>query len=179
MAHAVVEWTANLEGEADIHGLLELIAAAMRDSGGVFPWGGIRVRAIRLDDYVIADGKADDAFVNITVKMGAGRSAEFKREFFSALFEKIKSALRGALCQTVSGAVALCRGSRRKRQFQAQQYPPALQAGSLMPLSRRHRRRTGRAPGQGGRKRVSRSAIFPANIPDDDRGWLSRAARPG
>ena len=91
MAHAVVEWTANLEGEADIHGLLELIAAAMRDSGGVFPWGGIRVRAIRLDDYVIADGKGDDAFVNITVKMGAGRSAEFKREFFTTLFEKIKA----------------------------------------------------------------------------------------
>ena len=90
MAHAIVEWTANLEHEADIHGLLELIAASMRDSGGVFPWGGIRVRAIRMDDYVIADGQADNAFVNITVKMGAGRSAEFKREFFHALFEKIK-----------------------------------------------------------------------------------------
>jgi 5-carboxymethyl-2-hydroxymuconate isomerase len=91
MAHAIVEWTSNLEGEADIHGLLELIAAGMRDSGGVFPWGGIRVRAIRLDDYVIADGKADDAFVNITIKMGAGRSAEFKREFFAALFERVKA----------------------------------------------------------------------------------------
>jgi 5-carboxymethyl-2-hydroxymuconate isomerase len=91
MAHAVVEWTSNLEGQADIRGLLELIAAAMRDSGGVFPWGGIRVRAIRLEDYVIADGKADDAFVNITVKMAAGRSAEFKREFFTALFEQVKA----------------------------------------------------------------------------------------
>lgn len=91
MAHAVVEWTSNLEGEADIRGLLELIAAAMRNSGGAFPWGGIRVRAIRLDDYVIADGKADDAFVNITVKMGAGRSAEFKQTFFTDLFEQIKA----------------------------------------------------------------------------------------
>lgn len=91
MAHAVVEWTSNLEGEADIHGLLELIAAAMRNSGGIFPWGGIRVRAIRLDDYVIADGKADDAFVNVTVKMGAGRSVEFKRAFFTDLFEQIKT----------------------------------------------------------------------------------------
>jgi len=90
MAHATVEWTANLEGEVDIHGLLELIAAAMRDSG-IFPWGGIRVRAIRLDDYVIADGKADDAFVNITVKMGAGRAPQIKHEFFSDLFEKIKA----------------------------------------------------------------------------------------
>lgn len=91
MAHAVVEWTSNLEGEADIRGLLELIAAAMRNSGGVFPRGGIRVRAIRLDDYVIADGKADDAFVNVTVKMGAGRSAEFKKVFFTDLFEQIKT----------------------------------------------------------------------------------------
>jgi 5-carboxymethyl-2-hydroxymuconate isomerase len=91
MAHAVVEWTSNLEGEADIRGLLELIAAAMRNSGGVFPWGGIRVRAIRLDDYVIADGNADDAFVNITVKMAAGRSAEFKKAFFTDLFEQIKT----------------------------------------------------------------------------------------
>jgi 5-carboxymethyl-2-hydroxymuconate isomerase len=91
MAHAVVEWTDNLEGAADIHGLLELIAAEMRDSDGVFPWGGIRVRAIRLTDYVIADGQADDAFVNITVKMGPGRDAEFKQRFFSRLFEKVKA----------------------------------------------------------------------------------------
>lgn len=91
MAHAIVEWTANLADEADIRGLLELIAATMRDSGGVFPWGGIRVRGIRLDDYVVADGQADDAFVNITVKMGAGRSAEFKREFFGRLFEAVKA----------------------------------------------------------------------------------------
>ncbi|HEX7761612.1 MAG TPA: 5-carboxymethyl-2-hydroxymuconate Delta-isomerase [Caulobacteraceae bacterium] len=91
MAHAVVEWTDNLEGAADIRGLLELIAAEMRDSDGVFPWGGIRVRAIRLTDYVIADGQADDAFVNITVKMGAGRSTEFKQRFFSRLFDKVKA----------------------------------------------------------------------------------------
>jgi len=91
MAHAVVEWTSNLEGEADIRGLLELIAAAMRNSGGVFPWGGIRVRGIKLDDYVIADGKADDAFVNVTVRMGGGRSTEFKQAFFTDLFEQIKA----------------------------------------------------------------------------------------
>lgn len=93
MAHAIVEWTSNLEGQADIRALLELIAAEMRDSGGVFPWGGIRVRGVRLDDYVIADGKADDAFINITVIMGAGRSAEFKKKFFTRLFERVKTLL--------------------------------------------------------------------------------------
>jgi 5-carboxymethyl-2-hydroxymuconate isomerase len=93
MAHAIVEWTANLDGQANIRELLELIAAEMRDSGGVFPWGGIRVRAIRLDDYVVADGKADDAFINITIIMGAGRSAEFRKEFFTRLFERVKALL--------------------------------------------------------------------------------------
>lgn len=39
---------------------------------------------------MIADGKGDDAFVNITVKMGAGRPAEFKARFFGELFEKVK-----------------------------------------------------------------------------------------
>ena len=91
MAHAIVEWTDNLEEETNIRELLELIARAMRDAGDVFPWGGIRVRAIKLTDYVIADGLADDAFVNITVKMGAGRSAEFKQRFFGELFETVKS----------------------------------------------------------------------------------------
>ena len=91
MAHVTVEWTDNLENEADIRGLLEMIAVMLRDADGVFPWGGIRVRAIKLSDYVVADGKADDAFVNITVKMGAGRSPEFKRAFFAALFEQVKA----------------------------------------------------------------------------------------
>lgn len=91
MAHAIVEWTDNLEGVADIHGLLQMIAAQMRDADGVFPWGGIRVRAVKLTDYVIADDSGQDAFVNITVKMGAGRPAEFKQKFFTGLFDAVKA----------------------------------------------------------------------------------------
>lgn len=95
MAHATVEWTANLEGALDLPALLSLIAAEMRErSGGVFPVGGIRVRAIRLSDYVIADGNcAEDAFINIDVKMGAGRDAAFKQAFFDQMFQAIKAFL--------------------------------------------------------------------------------------
>lgn len=91
MAHATVEWTDNLEGQVDLRALLELIAQDMREcSDGVFPVGGIRVRSIRLSDYVIADGKnPDDAFINIDVKMGAGRSAEFRKTYFDRLFDRI------------------------------------------------------------------------------------------
>lgn len=95
MAHATVEWTENLDGEFDLDALLRLIAAEMRErSDGVFPVGGIRVRAIKLTDYIIADGAdARDAFINIDVKMGAGRSEEFRRRFFEALFQRVKDML--------------------------------------------------------------------------------------
>ena len=90
MAHATVEWTDNLEIDGfRIRPLLQLIAASMRDADGVFPWAGIRVRGIRLTDYVIADDSGQDAFINIAVLMGAGRSAEFKQAFFGQLFDQI------------------------------------------------------------------------------------------
>lgn len=95
MAHATVEWTDNLEGEFDLKGLLSLIAEEMRErSDGVFPVGGIRVRGIRLTDYVIADGQGpDDAFINIDVKMGAGRPVEFRKRFFDQLFAAVTAYL--------------------------------------------------------------------------------------
>lgn len=95
MAHVTVEWTDNLAGEFDLPALLHLIAAEMRErADGVFPVGGIRVRGLRLTDYVIADG-ADprDAFINIDVKMGAGRPPEFRKAFFDALFDRVKALL--------------------------------------------------------------------------------------
>lgn len=95
MAHATIEWTDNLADDLHIAELLELVAAEMRDrSGGVFPVGGIRVRGIRLTDYVIADsGDPSDAFVNIDIKMGAGRPDEFRKAFFDALFCRVKDYL--------------------------------------------------------------------------------------
>lgn len=95
MAHARVEWTDNLEGEFDLGNFLRLIAVEMRDhSGGVFPVGGIRIRGIKVTDYVVADATSpEDAFINVEVLMGAGRSAEFKSEFFDRLFAKLSDAL--------------------------------------------------------------------------------------
>lgn len=95
MAHATVEWTDNLESEFDLRALLRLIATEMRErSDGVFPAGGIRVRGLRLTDYVIADDKGpEDAFINVSVLMGAGRSAAFKKAFFDRLFDALVASL--------------------------------------------------------------------------------------
>lgn len=95
MAHAIVEWTDNLAADGfEIRPVLELIARKMRDAGGVFPIGGIRIRGVRLTDYVVADGAGDDAFVNVFVLMGAGRDAEFKRTFFGELFDELRQQLQ-------------------------------------------------------------------------------------
>lgn len=95
MAHVTIEWTANLEGEIDLAGLMRLVADDMRlNADGVFPVGGIRVRAYRVTDYVIADGAGpDDAFINLDLKMGVGRSSEFRQRYFDALFARIRDFL--------------------------------------------------------------------------------------
>ena len=94
MPHCIVEYTDNLGSEAAIPKLLEKLAAKFRDSNGVFPTGGIRVRAIRLTEYVIADAEGNDAFVNITNKIGPGRDPAFKKQFFDELFEIVREHLQ-------------------------------------------------------------------------------------
>lgn len=91
MAHVIIEWTDNLKGEFDLRSLMEMIADdACNNSGGTFPVGGVRVRGYRLSDYVIADNNGpDDAFINIEVKMGVGRTEEFRKTYFDALFARV------------------------------------------------------------------------------------------
>lgn len=96
MPHVIVEYTANLPDEADISGLLAAIASRCADSDGVLALAGVRVRAIRLTEYFIADGKPEYAFVNVTVKIGQGRDEVFKKTFFGGLFEMIRAHLRAA-----------------------------------------------------------------------------------
>ena len=94
MPHVIVEYTDNLAPNGDIRGLLEKLADKMAASDGVFPIGGVRVRALRLLEYVIADGKGDYAFVNVTAKIGAGRDHSFKQKFFGEMFEIVKQHFR-------------------------------------------------------------------------------------
>lgn len=90
MPHLVYEYTDNLGEQADIPGLLRKSAQILIDQGGVFPIGGIRVRAHRLSEYCIADGsRADDAFVHASLKVGAGRSEAEKKKACDELFAMI------------------------------------------------------------------------------------------
>ena len=89
MPHLVVEYTDNLSADTDISDLLNKLARKFASSDA-FPVGGIRVRAIRLSEYVIADGTRQCAFVNATAKVGGGRDPAFLHDFFGEMFGIIR-----------------------------------------------------------------------------------------
>lgn len=88
MAHAIIEYSANLEPELDLQGLVETVHQAALDTG-VFPPGGMRTRAARRDNYRIADGHADNGFVHVMIRIGYGRDPETKRSAGEAVFTAV------------------------------------------------------------------------------------------
>ncbi|OAJ62522.1 5-carboxymethyl-2-hydroxymuconate isomerase [Paraburkholderia ginsengiterrae] len=94
MPHLTLEYSANLAGEESIGQLCNALAQcldAVRDNGErIFPVGGIRVRALRCDQYSIADGRPDAAFLHANLKIAAGRSDAAKKTTGDALFALIK-----------------------------------------------------------------------------------------
>lgn len=90
MPHIIVEYTDNLGEEADIPNLPKKVNSVLISHNDIFPTGGIRSRAIELQDYRVADGAENDAFVHTILKIGSGRSDVDKKEVCDELFEVIK-----------------------------------------------------------------------------------------
>lgn len=92
LPHLIVEYSANLEPVMDLDSLLDRLHAAAVESG-MFPLGGIRVRAHRADHYRIADCAPENAFVHVTAIVGSGRSLERRERVSQQLFAVICEAL--------------------------------------------------------------------------------------
>jgi 5-carboxymethyl-2-hydroxymuconate isomerase len=75
MPHFIVEYSTNIEDQVRIPELLEKLHAVAVETG-VFPLGGLRSRVIPCNQYRIADGHPDNAFVHISMRVGAGRELE-------------------------------------------------------------------------------------------------------
>ncbi|EKM8120412.1 5-carboxymethyl-2-hydroxymuconate Delta-isomerase [Enterobacter hormaechei] len=90
MPHFIAECTDNIREQADLPGLFAKVNEALAATG-IFPLGGIRSRAHWLDTWQMADGKHDYAFVHMTLKIGAGRSLESRKEVGEMLFALIKT----------------------------------------------------------------------------------------
>ena len=88
MPHFIAEYSANIKYDIDFQDFFNKVNTFL-GATGIFPLGGIRSRAIRMDDYVIADAKHDYAFIHMTLKVGAGRDLETRQRVAEELFALI------------------------------------------------------------------------------------------
>ncbi len=92
MPHFQIDYSGNLDGKVDIAGLCETIrATAARIE--TFPMPGIRVRAVRVDHYAIADGDPKHGFVHILIRLRAGRAPEVKQDASQRIFDAARTFL--------------------------------------------------------------------------------------
>lgn len=86
MPHLTIEYSANLDATSDIPGLCLLLHRAMLDCG-LFELGAIRVRAVRCADFAVADLLAENAFADLRLRIGAGRSQTEKQRAGELIFK--------------------------------------------------------------------------------------------
>lgn len=92
MPHLSIDYSANLEPDADIAGLCEALRATAAGLD-VFPEAGVRVRAFRADHCAVADGDPENGFIDISVRLREGRAQDVKEAATEALFAAAKSHL--------------------------------------------------------------------------------------
>ena len=112
MPHIIVEYSSNLREtfrRTDLLAALGSAVIAQRDAEGcqVYPLGGLRVRAIACDEYVIADGEDNYGFVHVTIKIGAGRSDLVEGKTAESAFQVLKDRLTGGNEVLVALSLAL------------------------------------------------------------------------
>ena len=93
MPHFIVEYSSNLDDEIKMRRLLNTLHDAALETG-VFPLGGIRLRAQRVEQYLIADGDPENAFVHLSLRIGHGRDLETRKKAGEHIFEALKLYLR-------------------------------------------------------------------------------------
>jgi 5-carboxymethyl-2-hydroxymuconate isomerase len=79
MPHLIVQYSQNLDYNTDIKKFCSVMNVAMQETA-VFPLAGIRVRAHPMLHYSVADEHPKNAFVDMILRMGEGRSDATKSE---------------------------------------------------------------------------------------------------
>lgn len=96
MPHLTIEYSANIEVGVD----MPAFCAAMRDAmveTGIFPLGGIRVRAFPCHTYVIADGAGDYGYMHMICRVGAGRDQATRLAAAEHLYAVAEAVLKPCL----------------------------------------------------------------------------------
>ncbi|MDG1239501.1 5-carboxymethyl-2-hydroxymuconate Delta-isomerase [Planktomarina sp.] len=90
MPHLTVQYSQNLDHDVDMGEFCSVMNAAMQETG-VFPLAGIRVRAHPMPQYSVADGHSKNAFVDMVLRMGEGRSDATKSEVGAFLMARAEA----------------------------------------------------------------------------------------
>jgi 5-carboxymethyl-2-hydroxymuconate isomerase len=89
MAHLVLQHSTNIDA-GRVAAACDALHEVMVNTG-VFPLGGIRVRAIPCAVYAIADKHEHNAFVDMVLRMAKGRTAEQKQNAGEALMKSAEA----------------------------------------------------------------------------------------
>jgi len=92
MPHFTLEYSANLDQHVDMGGVVEVVRRAAVETG-IFPLGGIRVRAIRCEHYAIADGGAQHGFLDMVLRLGEGRDLATRKKAGEHIFRVLSDHL--------------------------------------------------------------------------------------
>ena len=92
MPHLIIDHSANMAALCDLAALCDHMRRAMIDTG-VFPLAGIRVRTHRADHVSIADGNPCHGYIDMTVKIGAGRDEDTRTKASELLFNAARDFL--------------------------------------------------------------------------------------
>ena len=86
MPHLMIDYSANVEPDVDMGALCDTLrdVAASIDA---FPLAGVKVRAVRVDHYAIADGNPEHGFIDISVRIREGRDVQTKQNAAQKIFD--------------------------------------------------------------------------------------------
>ena len=96
MPHFHIDYSANIETLVDMGQFCETLRAAAAGINA-FPLAGIRVRAVRVDHYAIADGNPCHGFIDISVRLRAGRTVDVKRDAIDQIFTAARDFIAPAM----------------------------------------------------------------------------------
>ena len=92
MPHFTIEYSANLDARLDMAKVVEVVRKAAVETG-IFPLGGIRVRAIRCEHFAIADGRPQHGFLDMVLRLGEGRDLATRQKAGEHIFKVLSSHL--------------------------------------------------------------------------------------
>jgi 5-carboxymethyl-2-hydroxymuconate isomerase len=92
MPHFTLEYSGNLDARVDIGAVVEVVRKAAVETG-IFPLGGIRVRAVRCEHFAIADGNPEFGFLAMVLRLGEGRDLATRKKAGEHIFKALSDYL--------------------------------------------------------------------------------------